>query len=66
MKYFDTKTLQQKLGGRSLPSIDRDVKRGRIKPPLQFAPNGKRYWTDDHVVQGRDSTEPEASAESAS
>jgi hypothetical protein len=62
VEYFDTKTLRRKLGGRSLPSIDRDVRRGRLKPPLQFVPNGKRYWTDDHVVQARGSAETEASS----
>jgi len=46
-QYLPFDALSAKLGGRSRSSIDRDVKAGRLPPPLKL---GQRvYWIDAQV-----------------
>lgn len=61
-RYLDFEQLSLKLAGRSRSSIDRDVKQGRLPPPLKM---GQRvYWSetavDEHLARMMENQNPEA------
>jgi|GraSoiStandDraft_39_1057311.scaffolds.fasta_scaffold242631_2 hypothetical protein len=51
MNYHRLKDLQQRHIAPSDTHTRRLVKEGKISPPLQRVPGGKRIWTDDHVAE---------------
>jgi len=60
MNYHRLKDLQQRNIAPSDTHTRRLVKAGKVSPPLQRVPGGKRVWTDDHVAEFLGLKKPEA------
>jgi len=58
--YHHLKDLQREKIAPSDTHVRRLVREGKISPPLQRTPGGKRIWTDDHVAEFLGLKKPEA------